>query len=442
MKRRAFTLVELLVVIAIIGILVALLLPAITRAREAARNAACKNNLRQFGIAMHLFADKDPQGRFCTGAYDFRRDGCPDTWGFVADMVSLNAGNPEELKCPSNPLLGSEKLNDLLGKNTNQPSSDLPPSLVGRLSQGLCGKPNWGGAAGSSGTPFFGGTAPAPADHQRSQFIARAFLDRGLGSTNYAASWFLVRSAPRYTFASGGGVTEILTTKDPYVPAGEGLKGLGMTQGPLVRRLLETGGRPTSIIPLLGDGAPGDINEATLIDTIEYSPNDPWAAAAGNTQASQSRTFIVQGALLTEAFNDGPAYWDPSTGTLTLIASQNAVLTDQMHCEKPTGGNCAAPLGPLAPVGKRTYLQDTRDWFALHGGGRNGSCNILMADGSVKEFSDTNGDKYLNPGFPVPSGLSEQQYATIGYTDATVELPPGEIFSGVFIQDLRKVKFE
>lgn len=353
--REGFTLVELLVVISIISLMVAILLPALSAARNSARKAFCQSNLRQLGIALVGHAQRDGRHVFCTGAFNWKEDGSVTDTGWVADLIKLEIP-VGDLLCPANPARLSETYDHLLnwtptadeacGVNyRGSPKQELPD---GTFASNPCSQIMDGG--------------------DRRSIIENQILNRKY-NTNYIASWFLVRSE---AVLDGDGNPK---KADSTVGCSGELKSRNTTRGPLKMATLDTAKVSGSLIPLLAD-----------------------AQAVESLSAPLGR--FVAGEPLAKSYTKGPVIKE-GVNPLTLPSLEQPAIPRSHPREGPAG---------WWAIWNRWVLQDYRGFAPIH----SGVCNILFADGSVRQFSDANKDGYLE------NGLT---------STTEVELPPGDVMS-------------
>lgn len=301
-RKKGFTLVELLVVISIIGILMALLFPAFAAVRGAARSTQCKSNLRNMALCLLSKASNSPNGTYCSGAFDGKRDGAFDQYSWVSDCIAQDV-IPGDLLCPSSKCIASEKWN----------------------------------AASSNGA-----SAPPARRNVPLRQSEQATAELGI-NTNYATSWHLVRTAPIFTGAAGVQVTKVGGLKDWYKSGGA-----RQCVGPLTMRAMDTSDIPASSLAIMGCAGQGDVAE----------PYDGSEDGILTETVSEERGLIA-GIPLAESFNDGPA-WVDSGNLAAVVLQPDATLRTTM--EAPAAGYPL--LGEVGVT--NVMMQDTRDFFAWH----------------------------------------------------------------------------
>ncbi len=366
-RREGFTLIEMLVVISIISILAALLLPAISRAREAARAVQCQSNLKQLGVVLIGRAMSVKSGTFCSGNFDFQFDGVPTEKGWVADSSTM--AMVSEMRCPSNPAMVSKVIEQVL----MMPLTEIDTTACyDRLGENQY--TNEMGDVIKDVARTIKDDALAPGD-DRAGLVDRKLLQEGF-NTNYAASWFMIRTEFRLDDDGNPTDSGSMCNPDP--------KGRHVTAGPLSVNALDAGRAPSSIVPLLGDAGLGGF---LSVPVGEFDSGTPYAAT----------TFGVP-------IQHHDKRSDGSNNPDFLKVPSFAVGTPR--------------TGLYGWLRKWNYerRQDYRTLAPIH----NGVVNLMMADGSVQTFYDANRDGFLNNGFPITTGMWESD---------EVEVTPLELVS-------------
>ncbi len=365
MRRTGFTLIEMLVVISIIGILAALILPAISKAREAARAVECQSNLRNFGVTLTSRTVSSPDGAFCTGGFDVEQDGVPTEQGWVADLVRRGV-LVGEMRCPSSGATTSEAIEQLL----TIPIADLQDTdCIDRIGS-------------ESYTDEMGQTIKnicrtivddnlAPLSEERASLIQEKMIDQGF-NTNFAASWFLLRTELRLD--KSGNVDPARPTcvdKDPL--------GRNVTKGALTTRILDSAKASSSTVPLLCDSA--------ISGSISMTVGD----------------------MLGGSFYAGGVVGSP-IGNRTMVdndADGTAETVSTLFMKLPSFASGSAREGASGWL--KSWNHDTRQDYRGVSPLHQGTANVLMADGSIRVLTDLNNDGFINNGFDgadvkVPTG--------------------------------------
>jgi prepilin-type N-terminal cleavage/methylation domain-containing protein/prepilin-type processing-associated H-X9-DG protein len=350
-KRGGFTLVELLVVIAIIGLLVALLLPALSSARQSAIAAGANTSLNGFGRAALITADQDvaDRGQLSTGAFDHLRDGDVRRYGWVADVIKTKVLNPGKALDASNPSKVNEKVLDYVGATNTGASKGVNPS-------------RWKGK--TSAVQF--GAADGPADlvatGTNASPLKVKIWDDG-HNTNFCSTWHFSRGD---VLTSGTGNP---TMNQSGSANDGGSKSTMDGDGPLSEAKLMRTTVSRDQIACIGNSRNGDGGDALV--TPEYATMVN--LFTGLTGDNGKPPLLKAGDFAVESFTDG----------------MSAALTQSVAANIGVAGSTSEPTG---------VVHELNDIVPIVGGRKSGdgkyvggSAQMLFADGHVSKIKDEAG---------------------------------------------------